>query len=42
MGTALIFSRFQPKNVKQLELSVLQAIVLLAFNDEMEYTYQAL
>ena len=42
MGTALIFATFQPKNVKQLEVSILQATVLLAFNDEEEYTYEAL
>lgn len=42
MGTALVFAAFQPKNIKQLELSVLQATVLLAFNDEQEYTYEAL
>ena len=42
MGTALIFATFQPKNVKQLEMSILQATVLLAFNDEEEYTYEAL
>ena len=42
MGTALVFATFQPKNVKQLEVSVLQATVLLAFNEEQEYTYDAL
>ena len=42
MGTALVFATFQPKNVKQLEVSVLQATVLVAFNDEQEYTYDAL
>lgn len=42
MGTALVFATFQQKNVKQIELSALQAIVLLAFNDQEEYTYDAL
>ena len=42
MGTALVFATFQGKNVKQLEMSVLQATVLLAFNDATEYTYAAL
>ena len=42
MGTALVFATFQGKNVKQLEMSVLQATVLLAFNDATEYTYATL
>ena len=45
MSTSLIFAKFdleKPNIVKQLEVSGMQAICLLAFNDEDEYTYNAL
>ena len=45
MSTSLIFARFdlsKPNLTKQLEVSGMQAICLLAFNDQEEYTYQAL
>ena len=45
MSTALIFAVFdfeKPNLVKQLEVSGMQAICLLAFNDEQEFTYDAL
>ena len=42
MSTSLIFAKFdmnKPGLVKQLEMSGMQAICLLAFNDQEEYTY---
>jgi len=46
MATALIFAKFTPtakaNQVKQLEVSGLQALVLLAFNEQAVYTYEEL
>ena len=45
MSTSLIFAKFdlnKPTLVKQLEMSGMQAICLLAFNDQEEYTYAEL
>jgi len=39
MGTALVNARFTPENVKLLDMSCSQALILLAFNDNESLSY---
>jgi len=42
MGTCLLQANFSPQQVKLLDMSTSQALVLLAFNDSEELTFDKL